>query len=97
MICTGCSEEFTDEALSCPKCQRLVYAPELERLAAVASQAADAKQWSAAIDAWRSALSLLPSETRQHQIVLDKIEQLEASQQAAEKEKSGIIVYLMEM
>ena len=71
MTCTGCSEEFADDVLSCPKCQRLVHASELEQLAAVAAQAADAKQWNAAVEAWRSALPLLPSETRQYQIVLD--------------------------
>jgi Zn-dependent protease len=94
MTCTGCGLELADGALKCPGCQRLVHAGKLEELAATAGQATTAKQWNAALDAWRAALAMLPPETRQHQAVTAKISELETLHHAAEKDKSGALKWV---
>ena len=94
MICSGCGLELAEGALHCGGCQRLVHAGRLEELAAAAGAAVKAKQFGAALDAWREALALLPSQTRQHQAVTAKIAELETSHHAAEQDRRGVLKWV---
>ena len=94
MTCAGCGFALADDALNCPGCQRLVHAGKLEELAAAAGRATTAKQWSVALDAWRTALALLPPETRQFQVVTAKIAELETLHHAAEHDKRGALKWI---
>jgi Zn-dependent protease len=64
--------------LACPTCARLVHAKALKQLAADAQEAEGRGDLSAALSSWRSALDLLPPESRQHEILLQKIRDLSA-------------------
>ncbi len=94
MICSGCGLELAEGALHCGGCQRLVHAGRLEELAAAAGAAVKGKQFGAALEAWREALSLLPSQTRQHQAVMAKIAELETSHHAAEQDRRGVLKWV---
>jgi Zn-dependent protease len=76
--CAGCATEVAPALLSCPACGRLVHAAELKQLAAEADAATTAGDSSAALTAWRSALELLPPDSRQHQIISLKVRDLSA-------------------
>lgn len=65
-ICQGCGAELAPTFLACPACHRLVHGPELTRLAALARQAEESGDLTAALGAWRKALELLPRGTSQH-------------------------------
>jgi len=71
--CNGCGTELAPSLLTCPNCGRLVHA---ERLKALAGVAAVATQPVDAIVAWREALSLLPSGTRQYETIQGRIAEL---------------------
>jgi Zn-dependent protease len=76
LSCPACGVEVAPSLLSCPGCQRLIHADRLKLLAAEAEQAAAEDRLRAALVRWREALELLPSQSRQHAVVLDKIEEL---------------------
>ncbi|MBI2686152.1 MAG: site-2 protease family protein [Acidobacteria bacterium] len=94
MSCAGCGLELDEAALNCPGCQRLAHAARLEELAAEANAATAKKEWSAALQAWQTALTLLPVETRQHQAVTAKLTELEALHAAAEQDRSGALKWV---
>lgn len=94
MNCAGCGLELADDALNCAGCQRLVHGAKLESLAAEANQATAAKQWTAAVEAWRQALALLPPESRQYQVITAKLHDLETQHHAAEQDKSGAMKWV---
>jgi len=54
----------------------LVHADELKRLAAEAEEASRSGDGSAALARWREALDLLPPDSRQHQIIWEKVTEL---------------------
>jgi Zn-dependent protease len=60
----------------CPGCGRLVHSDRLTELAQSAREATDRGDLSAALAAWREALSLLPAGSRQYQIIAGKITEL---------------------
>jgi Zn-dependent protease len=59
--------------LACPGCHRLVHADELKRLVAVAAAASASSHRNEELNAWRSALLLLPAGSRQHTAVAEKV------------------------
>jgi Zn-dependent protease len=75
-VCAGCGAGIGAKELSCPNCQRLVHAEELKQLAAGAESLAQAGKLSDALVCWRTALDLLPPESRQHEIIWGKIQTL---------------------
>lgn len=76
--CSDCGSEIAMGLLACPSCQRLVFAEDLNKLASQAEAAEQAGDISKALAAWRSALDLLPPESRQHAVLLQRIRQLSA-------------------
>lgn len=76
LACPKCGLAIPAAMLACPSCGQLVHASELKRLAAQAETAQSAGDHLAALTAWRSALPLLPPDSRQHQVVREKVEAL---------------------
>ena len=81
--CPQCGTEMSPTLLGCPRCGRLVHAERLKALAAEAEQAEHNGDYSAALAAWRQALTLLPPGTRQQQVIVGRIEKLVSSAPAA--------------
>jgi len=75
-VCAGCGGQVAGALLSCPSCHALVHAGRLRELAAEAEGAAARGDVTAELRAWRSALELLPVESRQHEAVAGKIDRL---------------------
>ena len=71
--CPACGSDIAPGLLSCPSCHRLVHADRLKLLAEAAETAFDP---AAALVAWREALALLPPQTRQYNVISDKIARL---------------------
>jgi Zn-dependent protease len=69
-VCPDCRTELSDRAMACPVCHRLLYAEELERLAAEAERAEARGEREAALLAWSRALALLPPGSRQHATIV---------------------------
>ncbi len=74
--CPECAADVGPAALACPRCHRLVHGDALKDLARTAELATGAGDPSGALAAWRSALVLLPSRSRQHEQVLAKVQAL---------------------
>lgn len=74
--CSSCGTEIGGSLLSCPVCHSLVHARALSALAEQAQTAEAAANPLAALTAWRQALELLPTTSRQHAVVLAKVEEL---------------------
>jgi Zn-dependent protease len=64
--CAACGTELGPRLLVCPACGQLAHSEELKALAARAEAATKAGDPTAALVAWRSALALLPPQSRQH-------------------------------
>jgi Zn-dependent protease len=62
--------------LACPGCSRLVHGERLAALAQDAREATERGDVSAALAAWREARVLLPADSRQFQVISDKITEL---------------------
>ncbi len=71
--CARCGAELASGNLTCPQCGALVHTARLRELAAKAASAGSAHDLSAALGAWREALTLLPPETQQYQTITSKI------------------------
>ena len=63
--CKGCNGELGPALLICPACHRLVHAAQLGTLAAQAERATAEHRIADALNAWRTAHTLLPEGTRQ--------------------------------
>lgn len=74
--CAQCFAPLPASALSCPSCHRLVHAAELKRLAAAAQQAETGGDVSAQLEAWRTALTLLPPASSQYASIAQRVEAL---------------------
>jgi Zn-dependent protease len=74
--CVECGTELSPSALACPRCRRLRHRDELNALSAAAGRATEAGDLSGALAAWRTAIDLIPPQTRQHEQVLAKIQTL---------------------
>jgi Zn-dependent protease len=80
--CAGCGTELSGSLLACPACQRLVHAATLSEIAARAEAATKRGEVPAALEAWRSALELLPPGSRQRAAIEQKVEVLASTAQA---------------
>jgi len=76
--CRSCGTGLPNSALACPSCGSLVHSAQLATLAADGEKAERAGDNTAALRAWREALSLLPSSSAQHAKVLSKVQALSA-------------------
>jgi Zn-dependent protease len=76
IACKSCGQAVALDDLSCPHCQQLVHSDELKRLAMEAERAVGDKDLSGAMALWRSALPLLPRDSRQHEAITARIESL---------------------
>jgi Zn-dependent protease len=65
-VCSDCGARFSQSALACPGCQKLVHAQALKDFAATARAAAARGESGEELRVWRSALALLPVESRQY-------------------------------
>jgi Zn-dependent protease len=74
--CASCGGDVAANLLNCPSCHRLVHADRLKELAGLAEAAERAGEPSAAMASWRDALELLPSESRQHGVIADRLARL---------------------
>jgi Zn-dependent protease len=87
--CGSCGAELAPGLLSCPVCHRLVHAEQLKGLAQAAERAEQDGDLSTAMARWREALSLLPVETRQHAIIIERIARLGLEVEAHPNPKAG--------
>jgi len=71
--CERCGTELAATLLSCPQCHRLVHAARLATLAETAQQAEREGRHTAALEAWRASADLLPPDSKQHQIVCERV------------------------
>lgn len=71
--CPQCGTQIGAGLLACPGCQRLVHSDKLKRLAGEAEAATKANSPTDALSAWRSALELLPPDSRQAQVIREKM------------------------
>lgn len=73
ILCSSCGAAVARTLLNCPVCHKLIYAEELNRLAAEAGVLEQSGDFMGAITLWRQALQLLPAGTVQHKTVAEKI------------------------
>jgi hypothetical protein len=78
VTCVDCATEIGPSRLSCPNCDRLVYAERLKELAREAAEAKAHDDLSAEVTAWRQALELLPPGSAQHQTIDARVDELSA-------------------
>jgi len=76
VACRACEAPLLADALACGKCRALVHREQLQSLSAKATEATARGELSAALEAWRAALDLLPRESGQHAKVKSKVEEL---------------------
>ena len=74
--CAQCGAQLAPTLLACPACGKLVHSERLRTLAAEAEDASQHGDPSAALAAWREALELLPRDTRQYEVVAQKVNAL---------------------
>ena len=74
--CPECGTEVAPALLACPACGWLRHGEQLKQLAAEAQRATEARDLTAALVAWRSALDLLPEGSRQYDAVASRIAEL---------------------
>lgn len=73
LLCPTCGSQIAPHLRSCPGCQSLVHTARLKALAAEAERLRQAGDTSAALTAWRTALELLPTDSRQYQTILAEV------------------------
>lgn len=77
--CKRCSRELPPGALDCPQCHALVYEQQLERVAARARAfEANGSLWDAH-EQWKSALQLLPPDSKQAEWIRNHVRELETT------------------
>ena len=91
--CGDCGVEISAELLACPSCSKLLHADALKALAAQAEAAEKAGDLSTALTAWRDTLDLLPPNTRQHAVILQRIQGLSARVDEGRPMTNGIIMW----
>jgi len=74
--CPDCGAELGAGLNACLSCGRLLHAGALKKLAAEAEAAEQRGDLSAALAAWRNALDLLPPDSRQHDVLLQRVRAL---------------------
>jgi Zn-dependent protease len=76
--CSECGSELAPGLLACPRCARLLYGADLEKLAASAKAAAQAGDATGELASWRRAIDLLPAGTTQRKVIHDRMRALSA-------------------
>jgi Zn-dependent protease len=74
--CAQCGTAIPPNAVSCPACHALVHASRLKALAETARTAAAAGDVSGELEAWRTALMLLPPGSSQYRTIDDRLQAL---------------------
>lgn len=74
--CEGCGLQLAPAMLACPNCKRLTHTVQLESLATRAQTATAAGDLTAALEAWRVALELLPRDSKQFAFISAQVSQL---------------------
>jgi Zn-dependent protease len=87
--CEDCGTEISTNVLVCPRCHRFAHARMLAALRDTAKDAAARGDRSAELDAWHSAMRLVPATSRQHAAITAKIDALEAQAAAFPEAPSG--------
>ena len=87
--CDKCGTEVSTTLLSCPKCHRLLHASKLQELLADAEAKGKAGDLSAQLMLMREALSLLPANSKQSQILGQRIDALSQTLDAVPKEENS--------
>jgi Zn-dependent protease len=82
--CARCDTELATTLLSCPACHTLVHSDTLKRLAADAESAEQAGDNRQALEKWRAALPLVPSDSQQYSTINNKIAELAGRTGAAQ-------------
>ena len=85
LICKQCSRPLPADALECEACHGLVHSEELNVLASEARSAEAKRDFPAAHEKWRRALSLLPPESRQAEWIRNRARALDV---ATEREQA---------
>src|SRR5262245_8098117 len=86
-FCGKCGAALGGDTLVCPACQQLVYAAEMEQIAAEAKAAETAGRLDEAIAAWTKVLGWLPAGTAQYRTVSNHLEALHRAKTASEEEE----------
>lgn len=90
LVCANCGTQVAPGMRACPACQTLLHRDRLKELASLAEAAATAGNRAEEMRHWREALDLLPAESRQHQTIAAKLEQLARTPEAkAQSPKEG--------
>lgn len=76
VTCPRCGTEVAAALLACPGCGWLRYSDELKRLAADAEEHERAGNFAEALNAWRTAVDLLPRTSTQYTAVSERIAEL---------------------
>ena len=87
-VCPSCGGEVAPNLLSCPSCHRLVHADRLKELAEAAESSERAGEVSAALGAWREAITLLPPASRQYSVLAGRIAALSRQVEAGPVRKA---------
>jgi Zn-dependent protease len=74
--CPQCATQFGPDMTVCPGCGRLLHTDQLNALAQAAREATATGDLSTALANWREALALLPTNSRQYEVVSAKIAEL---------------------
>ena len=73
MRCPRCGSGVSSSRLSCPACHQLIHSERLKTLAAEAEAAEQRGDVAAAMEVWQEAQTLLPPDSRQYEVVQDRI------------------------
>ena len=87
--CPQCGSQISALALVCPNCQRLVHADALQQISADATAAAERDDRSEELRLWRSALELLPRDSRQYTAIEQRVIELSRIVDAAAPRKEA--------
>lgn len=87
-LCEGCGTPLTIYALACPNCQRLVHGEKLQQIANDARDASARNDNSEELRLWRSALELLPPQSKQHATIHDRVLDLSGRVDASARPKA---------
>jgi Zn-dependent protease len=87
--CPDCGTEWGRGLLACPACHRLVHGEALRSLAHEAECAAREGDTTASLASWRRALELLPSGSRQHALLREKVVALSREVERVDPGASG--------
>lgn len=76
ITCPACGTQIAAGLLTCPSCNRLTFAEQLKQIAERAEQETQVGNLQNALILWREALDRLPPDSRQHQTILAKVNEL---------------------